>query len=331
MEKWLTPTPETPPVIIVQPQSQRAALGESIAVSVEVDPDSGPPFTYQWRFEGEDIQGATEANYTISSFQAEHVGSYSVVVSNAFGETTSAAATLTLPVEPVEPHELPGLVLHLDVTTLELEDGAPVSLWPDLSGIGNHAVQADGPRRPIYFESALPAGGPAVRFEGTPLPFLLVQDMGSHDPPNTIFLVWKINQATGGTFQSALDGATASERVQIGYEVGPSRMHALSGGSYPARALFKSISIPFENPIVTSVVYDPAGGLLRVNGFLEDQNATGDLPITGLTIGRRTAGDTADTQSLGGNIAELIVYDRRLTDGEIEQVEQYLMDKWLDL
>lgn len=55
-----------------------------------------PPARYQWKKDGIAIPGATSSNYYISSFQPAHVGSYTVTVSNTFGEATSAAGVLTI-------------------------------------------------------------------------------------------------------------------------------------------------------------------------------------------------------------------------------------------
>ena len=85
------------------------------------------------------------------------------------------------------------------------------------------------------------------------------------------------------------------------------------------------MTVPLEDLIVTAAVFDTGGGLFKVDGMIEDQRATGDIPITGFTIGRRFT----EAQPLAGDIAELIVYNRRLSDPEIHLVEGYLFVKWL--
>ena len=59
------------------------------------------PLSYQWRHQGTNtsavttnIPNATSASYTIANVQTNHVGSYSVVVTNSSGSVTSAVATL---------------------------------------------------------------------------------------------------------------------------------------------------------------------------------------------------------------------------------------------
>lgn len=84
-----------PPSIATQPANATVWEGaETYTFSVGV---SGTrPFAYQWRFNGEDIEGATAPMLTLSNISADSQGAYSVVVSNPSGSATSAGATLTV-------------------------------------------------------------------------------------------------------------------------------------------------------------------------------------------------------------------------------------------
>ena len=84
------------PVISFQPQGRRAPIGAQI--SFGVDAIGNPPLSYQWRFNGTEIAGATNGMYTIDEVSPEHAGGYSVVVRNGVGSVTSAPAALA--VEP---------------------------------------------------------------------------------------------------------------------------------------------------------------------------------------------------------------------------------------
>lgn len=55
------------------------------------------PATFQWRRDGVTIPGATSPTLTLSGLTVAQRGAYSVVVTNAQGSVTSAAATLTFP------------------------------------------------------------------------------------------------------------------------------------------------------------------------------------------------------------------------------------------
>ncbi|HOX55287.1 MAG TPA: immunoglobulin domain-containing protein [Candidatus Paceibacterota bacterium] len=86
------------PLIVVQPQNQSVVVGNGVTFSVTAQ--GVLPLTYQWRFNGADISGATLSSYTKNPVQPADAGIYSVVVANAYGSIVSAGATLTVLVPP---------------------------------------------------------------------------------------------------------------------------------------------------------------------------------------------------------------------------------------
>ena len=90
----LTVTAAVAPTITQQPAS--ISVRASDPASFQVAVTGTAPFTFQWRFNGTDIFGANSATYTIPQIATGDAGSYTVVVSNAAGSATSAAATLTI-------------------------------------------------------------------------------------------------------------------------------------------------------------------------------------------------------------------------------------------
>jgi pectate lyase len=82
------------PTILAQPVSQTVTAGSSVTFTVVVSGTA--PISYQWKFNGANISGATSSSYTIASAQTNNAGSYTVTVSNSAGSVTSSAATLTV-------------------------------------------------------------------------------------------------------------------------------------------------------------------------------------------------------------------------------------------
>ena len=87
-----------PPSITQQPSSQTANAGGP--VTFQVTAVGTVPLSYQWKFNGSDIAGATGPTLALANVQTINAGSYTVVVSNSAGSVTSAPATLTVLVPP---------------------------------------------------------------------------------------------------------------------------------------------------------------------------------------------------------------------------------------
>ncbi len=88
-----------PPVISdITAQSVSVTVGCNAAFSVAAT--GTVPLSYQWRYNGANIGGATTSSYTLSNVQPADAGSYSVVVSNIAGTVTNSDAVLTINVAP---------------------------------------------------------------------------------------------------------------------------------------------------------------------------------------------------------------------------------------
>lgn len=83
-----------PPQIVGQPVKRISEPGQMVTFSVVVVDVSG--VTFQWKFNGADIQGATGDSLLLTNVSAANEGQYSVVVTNSAGSVTSAPAALML-------------------------------------------------------------------------------------------------------------------------------------------------------------------------------------------------------------------------------------------
>ena len=81
------------PAFIISGPTNLVSFNPSNAVFAVVAQGT-PSLSYQWQFNGTNIAGATNAVLSLASWNSE--GSYSVVVSNAYGLAVSSNATLTL-------------------------------------------------------------------------------------------------------------------------------------------------------------------------------------------------------------------------------------------
>lgn len=85
----------SPPIITTEAQSQTVLSGSTVTLSVAAT--GSPPLAYQWRKDGVNIGGATGTNHTLSNLQTNQTGTYSVVVSNAYGTVTNSALITVTP------------------------------------------------------------------------------------------------------------------------------------------------------------------------------------------------------------------------------------------
>ncbi len=83
-----------PPEITSQPASQSVAAGGPVTLSVTLFGTA--PYSFQWLSNDVPIVAATNSTLTIPDFAAGDAADYSVIVSNAWGGATSAAAFLTV-------------------------------------------------------------------------------------------------------------------------------------------------------------------------------------------------------------------------------------------
>ena len=87
------------PAITAQPTNLTVLVGRTATYSVAATGTS--PLSFQWAFNGTNIDGATDATLTLGNVQLTQAGSYSVLVSNLVGSTNSVTATLSVVLPPV--------------------------------------------------------------------------------------------------------------------------------------------------------------------------------------------------------------------------------------
>ncbi|HEY6174278.1 MAG TPA: discoidin domain-containing protein [Kofleriaceae bacterium] len=141
----LTVNPAVAPSIAQQPVSVSVRANDPASFSVTAAGTA--PFTYQWRFNGANLLGANGSTFTIPQAQNGDAGAYTVVVSNAAGSVTSAAATLTIAppgtnlarLQPATASSIQGGGLEASRAT----DGDLTTRWASAGGVDPSWLQVD--------------------------------------------------------------------------------------------------------------------------------------------------------------------------------------------
>lgn len=126
-----------PPPSITAPLVDRV-VNPGINTSFSVGVSGSGPFTYQWRYNGNVMSGATSATLLRNNVQHTQGGTYEVTVSNGAGSTTSQAQLIVRPVIVSAAISNNLLVITLQGTpgkTYFMQSGTNFSDWADLESL----------------------------------------------------------------------------------------------------------------------------------------------------------------------------------------------------
>ena len=117
-----------PPSIVTPPLGQSNIVGSSASFSVVAAGTA--PLTYQWRLNGTNIVGATNATLNLFNLQLTDSGNYTVLVGNAAGFATSAPAALSINSGPaIQFDGVNDVVLVPDSPSLRITNTITVEAW----------------------------------------------------------------------------------------------------------------------------------------------------------------------------------------------------------
>lgn len=219
-----------------------------------------------------------------------------------------------------------------------------VSQWNDKSGNGHNASQGTGTEQPALISNAL-NGRSVLRFDGSNdrLVASSMQLFTNSTAPVTTFVVFQSDNVTGQKFLLN-HGNVAGNTFELGYATGlnASGNFGLHRGSSqaavtPGGTIANSTWYYFTTVVKSSgstpanVAFYRFGNALSAandsNGWLSSGSYRTES--TSLDIGYRNDNQTGSFSAFhDGDIAEIIVYQRELSDTERQHIEYYLATKW---
>lgn len=226
------------------------------------------------------------------------------------------------------PTSLPGLSLWLDAsdsstlfqdaaaTTPATATNDPVGAWLDKSGNGRHATQATAGNRPVI-SGTLVGARRGLSMTGT-------QSLMTGGPnlslsqPTTIFAVIRT-------------GTSAQSGTILDFSNNPRQILTWDGGSGTCRAWAGAgfIVTGGAQPLTaTSMIVAFNGSASRAAVNSRSFWAFGNPGINGTAAGAVLGNWTTFDQPLRGQIAELGIYNRMLSDSEVDRLNSYLASKY---
>jgi probable HAF family extracellular repeat protein len=194
-------------------------------------------------------------------------------------------------------------------------NGAGVAVWPDFSGLGNNATQGNGTNQPLFYTNAV-NGKPVVRFNGTGQMLNLTNFMSGWGQ-GELFVVLKAGTNFPGAAQQSWKFGSSTNAVRYP-DVDRSIMDDFGSTS----------SQVISNPPVTLDqyhLYDVSANsqwIARLNGITALIDGANSFSYsTSPVLG-------AMTNSFVGDLVEILVFNRVLTEDERATVGGYLNLKY---
>ena len=216
-----------------------------------------------------------------------------------------------------------------DIGTLTLSGGA-VTAWADKSGQANNATAGTAPTLATNaYLSATSAGlGRVMRFDGAGS-YLNVNLGALNGSPYTIIALEVNGGKTNNSYFIGNTGGALDQALHMGYPDATGKTFRLGQWSDDLITYSSLVSSTTTPRLWSGKLDTTAGHFLYLNGAQVASSAS-TAPVTGnLASGHIGSGFNTGNTLYRGDLAEIAVYSRALSDTERNQVEGYMNSKWL--
>jgi hypothetical protein len=219
------------------------------------------------------------------------------------------------------PTNLSGCILWLRGDLGVTLNGADVAAWADQSGQGNDATQGVAADQPAFEAAGGPNGTPCVTFDSGNTEFLDLTGMVDTSNAYTIFAVFDPDTNPNGASLFSSTGTGNRLLVYTSTGAAPGTLGLNDGAT-------RIGMVCTLTPQILTWRYYASPGLdfYRDGSILDASNAhTSNADIAGTTLLGEFSGGG---QHLDGKLAEIIIYNRKLTDTEVAIVHAYLSNRY---
>jgi hypothetical protein len=225
-----------------------------------------------------------------------------------------------------------GLQLLLDARSItSLSDGDAISAWDDDSGSANNAAQATAGNRPVY-KTNIFGSNPAVRTVDSG-DFLhgSFASWGTHAGMTVLVCASALpasQTASGRFFTTAAAGQTDTANMLLGDVAGTMQLWVNTANRLPIA--LNMASAGSTQPVIFGGAYSSSVIDMVINGIWRGNHSyAGGLPSspTLYSMGYINAGTPSTGFSCLADYHFIIVYNRRLTGSELEQVAYWMREE----
>jgi len=211
---------------------------------------------------------------------------------------------------------------------LDADDSAAnkVTLWYDIvstSNNKNNASQNTADNQPTYVKNSI-NGLPTVRFDSASVQFLNLPD-GTVPYNNSPYTIFFVARPTGVIDRNGLLGSgsyTHNNTNAFRYNAGG----RLINYWWDIDIVSEEDAVVADKAHIATFYYNLSERRIYANGSLITTLASTANEATKVD---NTIGKTLDdAESMNGDIAEIIIFDRALKDEERQSIEAYLSKKW---
>lgn len=216
-----------------------------------------------------------------------------------------------------------------DVSSVTTNAGGKVSQWNDLSGTDNHVAQTVDAQKPVYNPTGLD-GKPSLSFNSTNVLFKAGSLLCYSN--HTAFLVAKATSVNENDMLGS-GGTGAGDILVMHYD------NKVSGNNFLRGHYWGASGAATKDSAIKTAVSTPLAYAQRMNGTALELYRNGALDASqpyssfsankkGIVLGYRTTAGS-NGKCFAGEMSEVLIYERALSDAERAQVEAYLIEKWL--